>query len=147
LGAVIDAYHDERQASSAGTVAEYFLNVARKQIPLIGRLGFVYKTEDARRALAEIREHGKLGYKMEDAQRAIADIREPGVYSDLHNWVFTPSSFRMIIEDLYQLGYIRLREVGWFRTIRGEFFVALGSRGRGYRASRMTLAKANRRET
>jgi hypothetical protein len=46
-------------------------------------------------------------------------------YVDVHRWRFTPTSFRLLLQDLRDLGYHRLAEVGWFDTAGNEFFVTL----------------------
>lgn len=46
-------------------------------------------------------------------------------YVDLHNWVFTPASFRLLVRDLNELGFTRLRQVGGYPTSGCEFFATL----------------------
>src|SRR5260370_15523886 len=64
-------------------------------------------------------------------------------FLDLHNWVFTPCSFRLLIEDLYQLGYIRLREICFFDTEGCEFYITLGWQGSGPTFARLELVQLN----
>jgi hypothetical protein len=47
-------------------------------------------------------------------------------YLDVHRWRFTPSSFALLIQDLRDLGYHDLAEVGSSDTVGFEFFVSLG---------------------
>jgi hypothetical protein len=46
-------------------------------------------------------------------------------YVDVHHWRFTPTSFRLLLQDLRDLGYHRLAEVGRFDTAGNEFFITL----------------------
>lgn len=48
---------------------------------------------------------------------------------DFHAWVFTPTSFRLIIHDLNVLGFIRLHETAYFPTQGCEFFMTLTCAG------------------
>jgi predicted SAM-dependent methyltransferase len=61
-------------------------------------------------------------------------------YIDLHGWVFTPSSFRLALHDLNQLGYLALDEQSFTPTIGGEFFVTLANQAPSEAADRMALA-------
>jgi hypothetical protein len=46
-------------------------------------------------------------------------------YVDVHRWMFTPTSFRLLLQDLRDLGYHHLAEVGGFDTAGNEFFITL----------------------
>ncbi len=50
---------------------------------------------------------------------------EPRPYEDVHCWTFTPSHFRLLMEDLRFLGYIKLHIEKIYDTNGGEFFVHL----------------------
>jgi SAM-dependent methyltransferase len=47
-------------------------------------------------------------------------------YIDVHRWIFTPTSFELIIDDLADLGYHNLGVVSKFETDGFEFFATLG---------------------
>ncbi len=49
-----------------------------------------------------------------------------GDYVDAHNWCFTPTSFRLILQDLNSLGLTGLHVAHEFETVGLEFFVTLG---------------------
>jgi hypothetical protein len=49
-------------------------------------------------------------------------------YIDAHSWKFTPSSFRIILNDLQHLGLTELAEVSGFDTAGFEFYITLGKR-------------------
>ncbi|HET7400381.1 MAG TPA: class I SAM-dependent methyltransferase [Usitatibacter sp.] len=128
LARVIDAHFGAQRIHSAGSVAEYFLNVASKS----HQLGW---TEGTR---------GEYGF-IHEAQYArdmIREVREKGSYLDIHNWCFTPHSFRLIVNDLHLLGFINLREVEFHSTEGCEFYVTLGRHGAGPGMSRLDLLRA-----
>jgi hypothetical protein len=128
LAALIDAHEQRRTIHTVGTAAEYFLNV-------VARNGSIaWRKESLGGAFSHI--HGK-----NDAEHGIRDIRERGAYLDLHAWVFTPHSFRLLMNDLYELGYIKLRESGFFTTDGHEFYIALSANGNGPGMSRLELSR------
>ena len=47
---------------------------------------------------------------------------------DNHSWQFTPSSFRIILNDLQTLGLTELAEAGSFDTMNSEFWITLQKR-------------------
>jgi len=63
------------------------------------------------------------------------------IYVDAHAWRFTPSSFRLILNDLYEGGHLLLRERFFHESDTLEFFVSLSRRGLGCPFDRLTLAK------
>ncbi len=62
-------------------------------------------------------------------------------YVDAHVWRFTPSSFRLIINDLNQSGHLGLREQFFSESDFLEFYVSLSQRGPGCPFDRLTLAR------
>jgi SAM-dependent methyltransferase len=110
LGRVIDVALAKPTNHSPGTAAEYFLKVCRKGDQIAWGEGHV----------GELRPVHGLG----DALQAMARVRE-GHYYDLHEWVFTPESFRTIISDLRDLRMIELEEQCFHSTRGHEFFVTL----------------------
>jgi len=128
LARVIDAHFGAQRIHTAGAVAEYFLNVASKSHQLAW-------TESTR---------GEYGF-IHDAQYArdmIREVRDKGSYLDIHNWCFTPHSFRLIVNDLHVLGFTNLREVDFHSTEGCEFYVTLGRHGAGPGLSRLDLLRA-----
>ncbi len=86
---------------------------------------------------------GELRFFLEftDPKAIFADARQAPGYVDVHTWRFVPSSFRLIINDLCELGEISLREDRFFDSVGNEFYVTLSSRGHGCPLDRLTLAK------
>jgi predicted SAM-dependent methyltransferase len=68
-------------------------------------------------------------------------------YIDCHSWVFTPSSFRLIVQDLGEMGLIKLHEASFFPSIGGyEFLVSLSQNGKGCAEPRLDLCRSIIRE-
>lgn len=67
-------------------------------------------------------------------------------YVDCHAWVFTPSSFQLILADLRRIGLIRLGVVENFGSIGCEFFIVLGKGNSSSLAERERLAHASLQE-
>lgn len=62
-------------------------------------------------------------------------------YIDIHAWQFTPSSFRLIVNDLHEIGALGLREAAFHDGLGGEFITSLSLDGAGPQVSRLTLAQ------
>lgn len=110
LGRVIDVALAKPSNHSPGTAAEYFLKVCRKGDRIAWGEGHTGDLEPV---------HG-----LTDALYAMAQVRS-GHYYDLHEWVFTPDSFRTIIRDLRDLRLIAIEEQCFHPTRGHEFFVTL----------------------
>jgi SAM-dependent methyltransferase len=78
---------------------------------------------------------------LSDAQSSFVEARRTTAYTDVHSWRFVPSSFRLIINDLHEIGEISLREDRFFDSVGNEFYATLSSRGQGCPVDRLTLAK------
>ena len=63
------------------------------------------------------------------AQGWIDSALAQDAYQDVHRWIFTPTSFALLIEDLAELGYHTLTEVGSAPTWGFEFYVTLEKNG------------------
>ncbi|MBI2769631.1 MAG: methyltransferase domain-containing protein [Burkholderiales bacterium] len=68
-------------------------------------------------------------------------------FHDIHAWQFSPSSFRLIVNDLHEIGYLGLREQRFDDDCGGEFFITLSRQGTGPSASRLELAQRALAET
>ncbi len=60
-------------------------------------------------------------------------------YIDVHAWCFVPPSFRLIIHDLFCLGFIPFQEVDFFPTDGCEYYLTLGRSGSGINKSRLEM--------
>ncbi len=67
-------------------------------------------------------------------------------YHDFHAWVFTPSSFRLIVSDLHQIDMTELLEVEFLLTDGFEFIAVLAKTGPASCPGRDELILQSRRE-
>ncbi len=84
-------------------------------------------------------------HNFSETKAAMESISE-GNYLDLHNWVFTPLSFRILIEDLFLLGFTTLREKSFSDTSGCEFYITLQQNASGPKLSRMELMMMKEKE-
>jgi predicted SAM-dependent methyltransferase len=132
LAQVIDAHHaPSRSRHSKGALAEALLNVALRDgqnawcdtdLP-INRYRFVSNLEEA-----------------------TASQRDEQPFRDIHRWCFTPTSMRLLIQDLHDLGYSDLLECHFRAVGRGEFYVFLNRTGQGLSLSRLEALVRIRQE-
>ena len=131
LGRVIDVHRAAPSVHTEGSMWEYYLTVVHKGPAISWYSGApgdygIHHTFDEARAAAGKAEHGE--------------------YVDIHNWVFTPSHFRLLIEDLYSIGLSPLRERTFHDTIGSEFFIALSADGQGPDVDRAELLRRSAME-
>jgi SAM-dependent methyltransferase len=62
-------------------------------------------------------------------------------YVDSHAWRFTPSSFRLIVDDLWMIGEIGLSEQIFRGGVLNEFYITLSRTGTGCPLDRLALAR------
>lgn len=127
LANIVDAHEHKRKIHSVGTAAEYFMSVTSRG----GNIAWTPHSDG----------EYKFVHTVDQAKNAMKAISEQAAYLDLHAWVFTPSSFRLIIEDLYALGLSPFREVSFQDTTINEFYVQLSKSGTGPGIDRMELVK------
>lgn len=108
LARVIDSIGNK--IHTKGSVAEYYLKVVKKN-------GHIAWDRDMDGLFENVHCVG-------DAIEGMKKVSN-GEYIDVHSWVFTPDSFRDIIADLKNLGFINLIEEEFFDTVGHEFFVSL----------------------
>jgi predicted SAM-dependent methyltransferase len=132
LGAVVDAHFQDRKTHTPGSVAESYLNA----VSMDGRIAW---SREAHGAFFPVHsaDHAR------DGMRSVAD---DNAVLDVHAWCFVPSSFRLLLHDLFVLGLIPLREISFAPTIGCEFYVVLGRKGKGPGTSRLELLETVRQE-
>lgn len=130
LAQVIDAREQARSNHSVGTAAEHFLNAVAKDGAIAWGAGYPGEYQFAN--------------GIDHARIAMASLQT--AYVDCHAWVFTPWSFRLMMRDLRDLGYLRLKEVAFHDSVGCEFFVALGLDGQEPAMSRMDMLKLSNLE-
>lgn len=108
LSRMIDARGNK--IHSAGTVAEYYLKVVKKD-------GSIAWNDDSIGVYQNV-------HTLKNALEGIEKVKK-GEYIDVHAWVFTPESFISLIKDLNSLGFIQLQVLDFFETVGHEFFVIL----------------------
>ena len=81
-----------------------------------------------------------------DAKWITEQYQAGDMFVDIHAWQFTPSSFRLIIKDLGELGLLGLRELSFETSVHSEFFVVLSQSASGCQLGRMDLAQKTLQE-
>lgn len=125
ISRVIDLYYQKNRVHSPGTMVEYYLNVVSKA----GNIAWTSNTAGKYRFV----------HSLENARHGLKSMINENAYLDFHAWCFTPHSFRLIIHDLFSLGLIPFKEIGFYPTKGCEFFVTLGKNGQGLDKSRMEM--------
>ncbi len=134
LSKVLDAHFQNHTFHSSGSVTEFNLNHVRKDgHPGWGENVFV-------------KEHYTFPYSREKVTETLKKSLDSDEYIDCHAWCFTPHSFRLLIHDLYDLGFIRMKEVAFFPSVGCEFFIALSRNGSGSGLSRLDMLQTVNRE-
>lgn len=132
ISRIIDSHIAGKRFHSVGTAVDHLLNFCTMDGDICwstlsnGEFRFMYPVAEAKRRL-----------------ESSADDEE---YTDYHAWCFTPHSFRLLIEDLYNLGLIRVREFAFIPTGGFEFFIILGGEGDGPKQSRLQLSQRIKEE-
>ncbi len=117
IAKIIDSYFQKHTVHSPGTAAEYYLNVVSKN----GMIAWDADTTGEYRFV----------HSLENACQEMHRAAVQQTYTDVHAWCFVPSSFRLIIHDLFCLGLIPFQEVCFFPTRGCEFYITLGRKGNG----------------
>jgi SAM-dependent methyltransferase len=126
-GQVLQAHLDQRSRHTPGQVFdEIAYNCTRE--------GAIAWPPEASGPLALFRQ-------LEDAKAFFEHYLQSGSYVDIHGWQFTPSSFRLILNDLAQIGATTLREQAFHDGQGSEFFTALCTQAAGCPVDRLQLAQ------
>jgi hypothetical protein len=80
-------------------------------------------------------------HSFEEAEELLEAAKTASHYLDVHGWVFTPSSIRLIIKELNLLRLLALKEAGFHETVGFEFLITLAGNGEGCPYSRLDLVK------
>lgn len=132
LGRVLDAHAGRLTRHTAGTAAEFELNASKRD----GVIAWS-RAHSGRSVLTN---------STSKARSTMEKVVRTSAYQDFHAWCFTPHSFRLMMEDLFALEQISLREVAFFDTAGCEFFVTLGRQGTGTGLDRTELLEQISRE-
>lgn len=112
-GNFLDAYLEKRTRPSPGQVFDHFSNAAKRY----GKIAWSYD------GLGEANE---LLQTFHDAEAWYQKTKDTADYVDVHCSRFTPSSFLLIVSDLFNLGLINLEVISFFGTEGCEFYITLG---------------------
>jgi SAM-dependent methyltransferase len=133
-GRVLEAHYRNQSRHSPAAVYDFVANVAR--LNEIDSWSF--------------RETGSVKLATEDVAiaKALFDnaVLSDSPYHDVHGWIFTANSFRLIMHDLAALGLTRMRERQLVEVGALEFYVVLGFDGECVGKSRNEIHKAVIRE-
>ena len=88
----------------------------------------------------------ELVHSLEQAKQAIRDVSERETYLDVHEWCFTPTSFRLMARDLFELGFIQLKKLAFYSTTGREFYITLARAGELPTGTRLELLRQLDRE-
>jgi SAM-dependent methyltransferase len=126
LGDVMQAHLYQYSKHPPGKILDYYAYAACRDG------GYIWGPEHA----------GPLTFKysMSEARRKFDEATHESDYIGMHGWTFVPASFRLLMNDLMELGEIGLLETA-FGTMPPEFFIALSRTGGGCMLSRQDLAK------
>ncbi|MBA3487475.1 MAG: methyltransferase domain-containing protein [Lysobacter sp.] len=131
-GCVLQAYLEERKRHTPGQIFDSFSFAAKVE----DSISWDPETEGS---VDFLHAHGLAGLMLQN-------YLESSDYVDVHGWVFTPSSFRLIIGDLNALGYLNIREAQFVPTIGCEFFVSFANAPPLGLPNRLELAELAREE-
>jgi predicted SAM-dependent methyltransferase len=78
---------------------------------------------------------------LEKAKDVFEELQHHESINDIHAWQFTPSSFRLILSDLTEIGATGLKERSFHGTMGGEFFAVLSKLPSDGLHDRLSLAQ------
>lgn len=134
LSKVLDAHYQNHTVHTPGSIAEFTLNLVERD----------HEPGWAENTL--LRDEYTFRNSPETVAERLDDALTGDGYVDCHAWCFTPHSFRLLMHDLFDLGLIKMREVGFFPSEGCEFYVALSRNGKGGGMTRLELLKEIDRE-
>lgn len=132
LSTVIDAYLNKNRVHTSGTAVDCLLNSCQ----LNGSI--LWDTV----SVGDFRFFNSVT----DAKRLLTNEQDLTTYEDCHAWCFTPHSFRLMMNDLFNLGLIALQEVKFIPTGGTEFFMILSRYGEGPGKSRLEMLKMTKKD-
>jgi|GEM_PF-334495 len=111
-GEVIQAYLEKRRRHSLAAIWDHFSMITKK-----GETVSWFKGHSG--------EYNLIHPNLDDARTMLARAQESSDYIDVHNWRFTPSSFKLIVNDIGLLGYTFFSTKTFFETEGCEFITQL----------------------
>ncbi len=126
-GELLDAWHEKRTRPSPGQVFNHHARAT-------SRGGSISWNDQETRPL-------QLIHSLADAKAAWASVANSTDYFDVHCWRFTPESFGLLINDLWQLGLTTFQPKLTFETIGNEFCVTLSVSSQAPAMDRLEVMK------
>jgi len=111
-GDVIQAHIEKRRVHSFGAIWDHFSMIVKK-----GDTVSWFKGHQG--------EYQFVHPDLSDARDMLARAQATSEYIDVHNWRFTPSSFKLIVNDIGILSYTSLSTSTFFETDGCEFIIQL----------------------
>jgi len=111
-GDVIQAFLEKRRRHSLGAIWDHFSMITKK--------GDTVSCSKGHQG-----EYQFIHPNLTDANTMLARAQESSEYIDVHNWRFTPSSFKLVVNDIGVLGYTNLSTSTFFETEGCEFITQL----------------------
>mgnify|MGYP003394120196 CR=1 FL=1 len=130
LSRVLDAHYQRHTVHTEGSIAEFRLNQVIKD-------GYPGWGEDV-----FLKEEYAFEFSNAKVLETIENSLNKNGYIDCHAWCFSPHSFRLMIHDLNELGFIKMKEVGFFPSAGCEFHIALARNGKGNSLTRLEMLKS-----
>jgi SAM-dependent methyltransferase len=126
-GAVLQAHLEHRTRHTPGQMFDFIAYNGLRE----GKSGWTFEA-DGPLTFAHDLDFARYGFEQALSSSA---------YVDAHAWRFTPSSFRLILNDLHACRHLGLREAFFAESDTLEFYVSLSRRGPGCPFDRLTLAR------
>lgn len=114
LAKVIDRHQNKDSKHSKGAIIEHISSAVALNHSIVWNKDI-------------LNEQKYSGIAFQHAKAHALEMAQKEEYVDVHEWVFTPGSFRILINDLRELGYIYLTEETFYPTDADtfEFYVSL----------------------
>ena len=127
-GSLLQAHLENRKRHSPGQLVDYVSTVCETG----GRIA--WSPTDAGPTT--------FVHSLEQAKSMLSGYLQHSQYVDLHGWVFTPSSFRLVMSDFSALDLVGMRELSQFDTEGSEFYVSYGPGPDNQPVDRLALCKS-----
>ncbi|WP_164479415.1 class I SAM-dependent methyltransferase [Methylocystis rosea] len=126
-GAILQAHLERRTQHSPGQIFDQYA---------------YHTTRDGSLVWFDRELHGtRLVHTVSEAYARMQDYIVRNQFEDAHAWVFTPSSFRLVMQDLNVLGLINMGIASFSATVGFEFFVSLKKSEPGQYVDRTDLLR------
>lgn len=144
LAEVLNNFYQPNTLQLEGNVAEYHMNVVSYKNKISWDKEFGRFSN-----LASNRKHYSFVHSLEQVKETMRLVNEEKEYRDIHHYVFTPSSFELLISDLRMLGLLDMEIVEKYETRGNEFLVTMKKTEHNYMIdseSRKQLLRKRHRE-